>query len=71
MDFLFGKEMWGSFLGKPKQIFTKESVDNLMRGLNKESQETLENIIENISNDNSNIKLINWNEFNDLFSPKK
>lgn len=54
-----------------KILYGKEDYfkDILILDLN--SNDNTKNIIENISNDNSNIKLINWNEFNDLFSPKK
>lgn len=52
--FLYGKE---------------DCVENIII-LDLNSCDNTKKIVENFSNDCSNIKILNWNEFDELFSPK-
>lgn len=47
----------------------EDSIENIIV-LDLNSSDNTKQIIENISSDYSNIKIVNWKEFNELFSPQ-
>ncbi len=51
-------------------LYGKENCFENIIVLDLNSTDNTKNIVENISKDCSNIKLINWKEFEELFSPK-
>ena len=51
-------------------LYGKEDLVENIIVLDLNSNDKTKNIVESFSNDNNNVKLINWNEFEELFSPK-
>lgn len=50
-------------------LYGKEDCINNIIVLDLNSSDKTKNIIDKFSNDNSFVKVINWDEFNELFSP--
>lgn len=51
-------------------LYGKEDLVENIIVLDLNSNDKTKNIVESFSNDNNNVKLINWNEFEELFNPK-